>query len=119
MLHSSYKCHGLMLCYCVQDELVSKCSELDKLKKEYNEVQESLKSQLSNSKQLQDEVCTGACVRHTEYSGTSDKVEPPIKWNRVELHNKDTIQKLYKFSCIFNLQEEDTSLYVKDKNCLF
>ena len=72
MLNPSYKCHDLMLSYyCVQDELVSKCSELDQLKKEYNEVQESLKSQLSNSKQLQDEVCTGACVRHTEY----------IQWN--------------------------------------
>ena len=66
MLHSLYKYHDLMLLYhCVQDELVLKCSELDKLKKEYNEVQETLKSQSSNSKQLQDEVCTGASVRHT------------------------------------------------------
>ena len=63
MLNPSYECHDLMLSYyCVQDELVSKCLELDKLKKEYNEVQESLKSQLSNSKQLQDEVCTSACA---------------------------------------------------------
>ena len=80
MLHSSYECHDLMLLYyCVQDELVSKCSELDKLKKEYNEVQESLKSQLSNSKQLQDEVCAGASVRHTEYSRTSDKGHSVLK----------------------------------------
>ena len=58
---------------------MSKCSELDKLKKEYNEVQETLKSQLSNSKQLQDEVYTVACVRHTEYSGTSDKGHSVLK----------------------------------------